>query len=206
MNRKGIKRSIPEFQGREWETFIPGNGWEREFSLTLSQEIPPDSRQSFMFFWTPGICGTWRRRRSWLFQLCPSPRPRPRCQRCCWEEETFLIFFLKKDICPWLPDWKIRRPLPPEEVKEWKTSQHPASSSPISFFSQLARLYRLTVQCQSHSFKATFWKSHISKNLPRPQVDTGAQIATNWRKKFGMSTNKSSAKERTKTLGVIFFR
>ena len=87
-----------------------------------------------MFFWIPGICETWRRRSSWLFQLCPSPRPRPRCQRCCWEEETFLIFFLKKDICPWLPDWKIRRPLPPEEVKEWKTSQHSASSSPISSF------------------------------------------------------------------------
>ena len=157
-----------------------------------------------MFFWTPGICGTWRRRSSWLFQLCPSPRPRPRCQRCCWEEETFL-HCLKKDICPWLPDWKIRRPLPPEEVEEWKTSQHPASSSPISSFFQLARLYRLTVQSITQLQSDFFWKSHISKNLPRPQVDTGAKIATNWRKKFGMSTNKSSAKERTKTLRVIIF-
>ena len=114
----------------------------------------------------------------------------------------FALF--KKDICPWLPDWKIRKPLPPKEVEEWKTSQHSASSSPISSFFNLPD-FIVSLCSQSHSFKATFWKSHISKNLPRPQVDTGAKIATNWRKKFGMSTNKSSAKERTKTLRVIIF-
>ena len=34
-NRKGNEKIIPNFWEQEWEAGIPGNGWEREFILTL---------------------------------------------------------------------------------------------------------------------------------------------------------------------------
>ena len=39
-NGKGNEKIIPNFREREWEASIPGNGREREFSLTSGVVVP----------------------------------------------------------------------------------------------------------------------------------------------------------------------